>query len=403
MIERIQQILNAEEHRQRETISLIASENIASKAVREAASSVLTNKYAEGYPAARYYAGCENADAIEDLAGSLVQEIFGCAWANVQPHSGSQANFAVFCALLEPGDTILSLSLKAGGHLTHGAPVSATSKFFKIVHYTIDQNGLIDMREVEKLAKEYKPKLIISGGSSYPRFWDWKEFRRIADINGSYLLADIAHVAGLIAGGVHESPVPYADVITSTTHKTLRGPRGALIASNNPANHPDLYKKLDKAVFPGVQGGPIMNLIAAKAVGFAENLDESFKVYARQVISNAQVLAAELINAGGKLVTNGTDNHLMILDCKPFGLNAEEASTLLQKANILVNTSALVNDKTWKDASGIRLGTPYITTLGIEDISEFAKLLAQTLQTKNVDALKEYTISTARKLYAKFI
>lgn len=395
----IQKILAKEREKQSTSISLIASENIASKAVREAASSVLTNKYAEGYPGRRYYGGCEVADEIESLCIALVKELFNCNWANVQPHSGSQANQAVFYALLEPGDTILSLSLKAGGHLTHGASVSSTSKFYKIVHYGLGENDLIDMAQVEKLAREHKPKLIITGASGYPRLWDWKRFRTIADINGSYLLADIAHTAGLVAGNVHENMINEVDVITSTTHKTLRGPRGAFIASNNTA----ITRKLDSAVFPGIQGGPIMNIIAAKTIAFHEAGQPEFKQYAANTLKNATILANTFLEAGSKLVTGGTDNHLMILDCTSFGMSGNEAEALLKEAHIFVSSSALLNDTSWTTASGIRIGTPYITTLGIENTQEFASILSNALKSKNMANLKEYTITTAQRLYPKFL
>lgn len=396
--EKIFNILKNEEIRQSESISLIASENITSKEVRTALSSVLTNKYAEGYPGKRYYSGCENADEVENLCIDLVKQIFKAEWANVQPHSGSQANAAVFFALLNPGDTILSLSLEAGGHLTHGAKVSSVSTFYNIVHYTINENGLIDMEEVAILAKKHKPKLIITGASAYPGLWDWKRFSEIAKINNSYLLADIAHIAGLIAGGVDENPIEYVDVMTSTTHKTLRGPRGGIIISKSK----ELGEKIDKAIFPATQGGPIMNTIAAKAVAFAEILDPSFKVYAQNVKDNAKILANTLISEGGKLITNGTENHLMILDVRSFDLNAKEAEKLLMEANILVSPSALIGES-WTSPNGLRLGTPYITTLGITDIKEFANLFTQTLKTKQSAALKEYTITNASNLYKKFL
>lgn len=397
----IQNILKAEESRQLNTISLIASENIASLPVRAALSSVLTNKYAEGYPGRRYYAGCEHADEIEIYAIELVKKIFNCKWANVQPHSGSQANQAVFLALLNPGDTILSLSLEAGGHLTHGAKVSATSRFYNIVHYSLDSNGIIDMQQVEELARKHKPKLIITGASGYPRLFDWPRFRKIANEVGAYLMADIAHTAGLVAGGAHVNPVEFVDIITSTTHKTLRGPRGGIILSNNE----ELGAKIDRALFPGVQGGPLMNIIAAKAVAFEENLQPEFKTYAADVLKNAQILAKALQAVGGKLVTDGTDNHLMILDCRSFQLDGKSAEKLLCEANVLISVSALLDDTSWIKPSGIRLGTPYITTLGVNEneMHEFCKLFVDCLQTKNATKLKEHVVATANRLYPQFL
>ena len=398
LIEQINQILENEEKRQLSSISLIASENITSKAVRNACSSVLTNKYAEGYPNNRYYSGCEYADAIELLCIELVKKIFKCKFANVQPHSGSQANQAAFYALLEPGDTILSLSLKAGGHLTHGAPVSSISKTYKIVNYSLN-NGVIDMNEVAAIAKQYKPRLIITGASAYTRNWDWKAFKKIANENNAYLMADIAHIAGLIAGNAHESPVEYADIITSTTHKTLRGTRGGIILWNDE----NLTDKINKAIFPAVQGGPLMHIIAAKAAGFAENLDPSFAEYAQNVINNAKILEKRIKAANGRLISNGTDNHLMIMDCQSFQMNAKETEQLLKDANVFVSVSALLEDTSWKNPNGIRIGTPYITTLGVTDITEFAELFVKTLTTKNPTDLKKYVIYTANKLYPKFL
>lgn len=395
----IENVLKNEEIRQSNTISLIASENIASKNVRNACASVFTNKYAEGYPNARYYAGCEYADEIEIIAIDLAKQIFNCSWANVQPHSGSQANEAVYFALLQPGDTILSLNLEAGGHLTHGAKVSSVSRYFKIVNYTLDENGLIDMDAVEKLALEHKPKLIIAGASAYPRFFDWSRFRAIADSVNAYLMADIAHIAGLVAGDVHASPFPFAHVVTSTTHKTLRGPRGGIILSNDE----EIGAKIDKAVFPAIQGGPLMNTIAAKAVAFAEILHPDFAIYTKNVVENARILADKLVEAGGQLVTNGTDNHLMILDCNSFEMSGQQAQTLLLDANVLISKSKLLSDSSWLKPNGIRIGTPYITTLGVTDISEFADIFCDALKTKNNSNLKNFTIATAQKLYPKFL
>ena len=398
MSEIINKLLQQEEEKQSQTISLIASENITSKNVRKALSSVLTNKYAEGYPGKRYYTGCEFADKIELYCIELVKKIFNANWANVQPHSGSQANQAVFFALLNPGDTILSLSLEEGGHLTHGAKVSSISQQYNIINYHVDANGFIDMNNVEFLAKKYKPKLIITGASAYPRNWDWKKFREIADLNDSYLLADIAHIAGLIAGKTSENPIKYAHVLTSTTHKTLRGPRGGVIFSNSI----ELGKKIDKALFPGIQGGPLMNTIAAKAIAFEEVLTPEFELYAQNVLKNAQILANTLLNNHARLITSGTDNHLMILDCRSFELSATEAENLLKTAGIFVSASALPGES-WLKPSALRIGTPYITTLGITDITEFAQLFTNTLKIKNADNLRTYVQNNTKKLYKNFI
>jgi glycine hydroxymethyltransferase len=387
----IHDLLLEEERRQAKTISLIASENIASAAVREAMSSVLTNKYAEGYPGRRYYAGCEVADKIETRCIELAKQVFEATWANVQPHSGSQANFAVFLALLQPGDTILSLALEAGGHLTHGAKISATSKFYNVVHYGLNEHGIIDLEEVEKLAKQYKPRLIITGASAYSQLWPWQEFRRIADEHGAYLMADVAHTAGLIAGKAHENPITHVDVMTMTTHKTLRGPRGGLIVSNNA----ELGAKIDRAVFPGIQGGPLMNAIAAKAIGFEENLDPEFEIYASNVIKNAKILAQKFINVGAKLLSGGTENHLMIVDMKSFGLTGKEAEELLYQAGISVSVSALPGES-WQKPSAIRIGTPYVTTLGV-DVQELAELVIEALQTKKIEDLRRYSTNASKR------
>lgn len=392
-----QKILQKEIEKQKSTISLIASENLTSKNVREALSSVFTNKYAEGYPGHRYYSGCEFADEIEQHAINLVKKIFGAEWANVQPHSGSQANQAVFFALLnqEVGkqDTILSLSLEAGGHLTHGAKVSSSGKYNKIVHYTLNKEGLIDMKEVESLAKEHKPKMIIAGGSAYARNWDWKRFREIADMVGAYLFVDMAHIAGLVASDECENPVKYAHVVTSTTHKTLRGPRGGIIlsqygknASEENAKYKDLGSKIDKALFPGIQGGPLMNNVAAKAISFEEILTAEYKNYMKNVLLNSKKLAEKLIAKGGELVSGGTDNHLLILDCRSFGMNAQECETLLKEGGVYLSKSALIGDS-WREPNAVRLGTAYISNL-IDDISEFADCLVETLVTKDALLLK---------------
>jgi len=368
------ELMRREVMRQTETLDLIASENLASEAVLEATGSIFTNKYAEGYPNARYYGGCEITDQVELLAIERAKKLFGADHANVQPHSGSQANQAVYLAFLKPGDTILSMSLAAGGHLSHGAPVSMTGKWFNIVHYGVDPiTETIDLNEVEKLALEHKPKLIIAGASAYPRFIDFQGFKEVADKVGAILMVDMAHIAGLVAAGVHPSPVPYADVVTTTTHKTLRGPRGGLILCK--AEH---AKAIDKAVFPGVQGGPLVHIIAAKAVAFKEDSDPSFKEYSAQVVRNAKIMAETFASKGVRVVTGGTDNHLMLLDVTSVGLTGKEAEELLAEVGIVVNKNAIPFDKLPpRVASGIRIGTPSITTRGLRE--EECKLLAENM------------------------
>jgi len=368
------ELMRREVMRQTETLDLIASENLASEAVLEATGSIFTNKYAEGYPNARYYGGCEITDQVELLAIERAKKLFGADHANVQPHSGSQANQAVYLAFLKPGDTILSMSLAAGGHLSHGAPVSMTGKWFNIVHYGVDPvTETIDLNEVEKLALEHKPKLIIAGASAYPRFIDFQGFKEIADKVGAILMVDMAHIAGLVAAGVHPSPVPYADVVTTTTHKTLRGPRGGLILCK--AEH---AKAIDKAVFPGVQGGPLVHIIAAKAVAFKEDSKPSFKEYSAQVVRNAKIMADTFASKGVRVVTGGTDNHLMLLDVTSVGLTGKEAEELLAEVGIVVNKNAIPFDKlSPRVASGIRIGTPNITTRGLRE--EECKLLAENM------------------------
>lgn len=368
------ELMRRESLRQNRTLDLIASENLASEAVLEATGSIFTNKYAEGYPNARYYGGCEVADQVEMLAIERAKRLFGADHANVQPHSGSQANQAVYLAFLKPGDTILSMSLAAGGHLSHGAPVSMTGKWFNIVHYGVDpKTETIDLNEVEKLALEHKPKLIIAGASAYPRFIDFQGFREIADKVGAIFMVDMAHIAGLVAAGVHPSPVPFADVVTTTTHKTLRGPRGGLILCK--AEH---AKAIDKAVFPGVQGGPLVHIIAAKAVAFKEDSEPSFKEYSAQVVKNAKTMAEAFASNGIRVVTGGTDNHLMLLDVTSVGLTGKEAEELLAEVGIVVNKNAIPFDKLPpRVASGIRIGTPNITTRGLRD--EECKLLAEQM------------------------
>jgi glycine hydroxymethyltransferase len=365
--------------RQRHEIELIASENIVSRAVMEAQGSVMTNKYAEGYPGARYYGGCEFVDVAENLAIERAKKLFGAAFANVQPNSGSQMNQAVFLALLQPGDTFMGLDLAAGGHLTHGSPVNMSGKWFKPAHYTVRQDDqLIDMDAVAKQAEEVKPKLIIAGGSAYSRAWDFKRFREIADSVGAYLLVDMAHFAGLVAGGVHASPVPHAHVTTTTTHKSLRGPRGGLILTNDEA----LAKKFNSAIFPGLQGGPLMHVIAAKAVAFKEALQPDFKVYAKNVVENAKALAETLRAQGYDIVSGGTDNHLMLVDLRPKGLKGNVSEKALVRAGITCNKNGVPYDpeKPWV-TSGIRLGTPAATTrgFGIAEFKQTGEMIAEVL------------------------
>ncbi|MAU41693.1 MAG: serine hydroxymethyltransferase [Kordiimonas sp.] len=363
--------LTAEAGRQQDHIELIASENIVSKAVLEAQGSLLTNKYAEGYPGRRYYGGCEFVDVAENLAIERAKKLFGAAYVNVQPHSGAQANGAVFMALVKPGETIMGMSLAAGGHLTHGAPPAQSGKWFNAVQYGVrKEDAQIDFDEVEALAKEHKPRIIIAGGSAYPRQIDFARFRAIADEVGAYLMVDMAHFAGLVAGGAHPNPLPFADVVTTTTHKTLRGPRGGMILSNNP----DLGKKFNSAVFPGLQGGPLMHVIAAKAVAFGEALKPSFKDYAEQVVANSRALAAKLKAGGCDIVSGGTDTHLMLVDLRPKGLTGKIADASLGRANITCNKNGVPFDpQPPMVTSGIRLGTPAGTTRGF-GVAEFEKI-----------------------------
>ena len=358
-------IIQKELKRQQEQVELIASENIVSRAVMEAQGSVLTNKYAEGYPAHRYYCGCEFIDEIETLAQQRAKKLFNAEYVNVQPHSGSQANMAVYVALMQPGDTIMGMSLDAGGHLTHGAKVSLSGKMFNAVQYGVCQDsGLIDFDQVEALAAEYKPKLIVAGGSAYPRQIDFARFRCIADSVGAYLMVDMAHFAGLVAGGQHPNPLQYADVVTTTTHKTLRGPRGGMILTNNA----ELYKKINSAVFPGTQGGPLEHVIAAKAVCFGEDLTPQFQAYAKQVIANAKVMGNTLIKRGLALVSGGTDTHLVLVDLRPKGLTGDVVTTALEKAHITCNKNAIPFDpQPPRITSGVRLGTPAGTTRGFKE------------------------------------
>jgi glycine hydroxymethyltransferase len=361
--------------RQQNHIELIASENIVSKAVLEAQGSVLTNKYAEGYPSKRYYGGCEHVDVSENLAIDRAKKLFDCKFANVQPHSGAQANGAVYLALIKPGDTILGMSLNSGGHLTHGAKPAQSGKWFNAVHYDVNkETGLIDYNMVEKLAVDNKPKIIIAGGRAYSRIIDFKKFRDICDKVGAYLLVDMAHFSGLVAGGVYPNPTKYADVVTSTTHKVLRGPRGGIILTNNE----DLIKKFNSAIFPGLQGGPLMHVIAAKAVCFKEALSNDFKVYTNNVINNAKVLAEALENKGFKIFSDGTDTHLMLLDLRSFQVTGKDAQSSLGRANITCNKNGIPFDtESPMITSGIRLGTPACTTRGF-GTHEF-KLIAELI------------------------
>jgi len=365
----------SEQERQNSHIELIASENWVSKAVMAAMGSPLTNKYAEGYPGKRYYGGCECVDVVETLAIERAKKLFGCDYVNVQPHSGAQANMAVQFAILNPGDTFMGMNLAHGGHLTHGSPVNMSGKWFHVVPYGVDSEGFIDYDEVRRIAHESKPKMIIAGASAYARSIDFKMFRAIADEVGAVLMVDMAHIAGLVAAGLHESPIPYADVVTTTTHKTLRGPRGGMILCNQEAA--DKYN-FNKAIFPGTQGGPLMHVIAAKAVCFEEALTDEFKEYQKNVVVNAQALCKGLITRGLKIVSGGTDNHLMLLDLSPLDLTGKDIEKLLDRAHITANKNTIPNDpKSPFVTSGIRLGTPAITTRGMntEDMDEIAEAI----------------------------
>lgn len=369
-----------EANRQRNKIELIASENFVSETVMEANGTPLTNKYAEGYPSKRYYGGCEYVDVVENLAIERAKELFGAGYANVQPHSGAQANMAVFFALLEPGDTVLSMSLAHGGHLSHGSPVNMSGKYFNIVPYGVTEDtNTIDYDEVRRLALECKPKLILAGASAYPRIIDFEKFASIAKEVGAYFMVDMAHIAGLVAAGVHPSPMPYADVVTTTTHKTLRGPRGGLILTNDE----ELAKKFNKAIFPGIQGGPLMHTIAAKAVCLGEALKPEFKEYQKQVAKNAQALANQLVKEGLKLVSGGTDNHLMLVDLSETDVTGKEAEKMLDEVGITVNKNAIPFDtKSPFITSGIRIGTPATTSRGFteDDMEEVGKLIGLTIR-----------------------
>jgi glycine hydroxymethyltransferase len=393
-----------EEKRQQQHIELIASENSVSPAILDALGTVLTNKYAEGYPGKRYYGGCYVVDDVERLAQNRVQELFGCSFSNVQPHSGSQANQATFLAFLNPGDTFLALSLNAGGHLTHGSSVNLSGKWFHAVHYGVSpEDGLIDLAEVEALAHKHRPKMIITGASAYPRFIDFEGFRRIADAVGALFLVDMAHIAGLVAAGVHPSPFPHAHVVTSTTHKTLRGPRGGLILWNDASLSP----KINSALFPGLQGGPLLNVIAAKAVCFHEALQPSFQKYGRQVVTNADVLGKTLQNLGFQLVSGGTDNHLVLLDLRHHNLTGKKAESLLEQVGLVVNKNSIPFDPLPpRETSGIRLGTPAGTTRGFgekefQKIGEWIGRILRSDETSQEAVLKEIkeSVSALCELY----
>ena len=369
--------IEQEYFREKNGIELIASENVVSEAVLLAAGSILTNKYAEGYPGHRYYGGCEKVDIVETLAQERAKKLFGAAYANVQPHSGSQANTAVYVALLQPGDTVLGMSLSEGGHLTHGSPVNLSGLYYHFIPYGLDPvTERIDYDRLEALAQEHKPKLIVAGASAYPRIIDFERIADIAHRVGAYLMVDMAHIAGLVAAGLHPSPLPFADVVTTTTHKTLRGPRGGLILTNSE----DMAKKINKAIFPGIQGGPLLHIIAAKAVCFGEALTPSFAAYQQRIVDNAHTLGEALAQNGFRLVSGGTDNHLMLLDLRPFGLTGKEMETRLDACGITVNKNAIPNDPEKPFVtSGIRIGTPAVTTRGMgqEEMRTIAHLITR--------------------------
>ena len=397
--EEVGQAIKDEYARQNRNIELIASENIVSPTVLYAMGSVLTNKYAEGYPSKRYYGGCENVDVVENIAIERVKKLFNCEYANVQPHSGAQANMAVFFAMLNPGDTYMGMSLDAGGHLSHGSPVNFSGKYFNCVPYGVDENGYIDYDNILELAKKHKPKLIIAGASAYPRIIDFKKFREIADEVGAHLMVDMAHIAGLVAAGLHPSPFPYADVVTTTTHKTLRGPRGGVILSNNEINEKFNF---NKAIFPGTQGGPLEHVIAGKAVAFKEALDPSFKEYQAQIVKNCKALAEALRNKGFNMVTGGTDNHLLLLDLTNFDITGKELQARCDNAYITLNKNAIPNDpRSPFVTSGVRIGTAAITSRGMKekDMEIIADLIYQTVTDyeKNIDNIREKVVTLCKK------
>ena len=398
----IQEAINKELSRQRDKLEMIASENIVSKAVMQAQGSVLTNKYAEGYPGKRYYGGCEYVDVVEQLAIDRAKKLFGAEYANVQPHSGAQANTAVYFALLQPGDTILGMNLTDGGHLTHGSPVNISGKYFKIIPYGVDkETERIDYDELERLAKEHQPKLIVGGASAYSRIIDFERMAQIAKSVGAYFMVDMAHIAGLVAAGLHPSPVPYADVVTTTTHKTLRGPRGGLILCRDA----EFGKQFNKAIFPGIQGGPLMHVVAAKAVAFKEALSDEFKVYQQQVLDNAKALSDELVKKGFRIVSGGTDNHLMLVDLRSKNITGKEAQFLLDEIGITANRNTIPFEPLSPFVtSGIRLGTPALTTRGLkeEDIREVADIIADVIENREDSAVIETTKAKVQAICKKF-
>ena len=392
--------VDSELQRQRHNIELIASENIVSKAVLLAAGNVLTNKYAEGYPSKRYYGGCQCVDVVEEIARERAKKLFGCNFANVQPHSGANANLATFFALVNPGDTVMGMNLQQGGHITHGSPVNISGKYFNIVPYGVnDETEMIDYDEMLKIAKECQPKLIVVGASAYSRIIDFARCRQIADEVGAYLMVDMAHIAGLVAAGVHPSPVPYADVVTTTTHKTLRGPRGGMILTNNE----ELAKKIDKAVFPGTQGGPLMHIITAKAVALGEALTDEYKEYQQQVVKNAAALAEALKAEGFKLVSNGTDNHLMLLNLVNEGITGKELEHRLAEVHITANKNTVPNDpQSPFITSGLRIGTPAVTTRGFKEAEmvKIAKWIREVVD--DFEGNKERISKEVQELCASF-
>ncbi len=396
----IAEVMELELGRQRRNLELIASENLVSPYVMAAMNSVLTNKYAEGYPGRRYYGGCEYVDIAEQLCIDRAKELFGANFANVQPHSGSQANSAVYLALCKPGDTVLGMDLANGGHLSHGSPVSFSGKLYNAISYRVDETtGLIDYEDIRRQALEYHPKMIIAGASAYPRIIDFKIFREVADEVGAYLMVDMAHIAGLVAAGLHPSPLPYADVVTTTTHKTLRGPRGGVILSNDA----DIAKKINSAVFPGTQGGPLMHIVAAKAVAFGEALKPEFKEYQTQVVKNASVMAQTLLDGGVKLVSGGTDNHLMLLDLCDQEISGRELEERLDQVRITVNKNKVPGDqRSARETSGIRIGSPAVTTRGFkeEEMKTIGQLICRTIF--DFDNSREEILATVEDLCTRF-
>lgn len=395
---KIAEAIKDEMERQNSHIELIASENWVSKAVMAAMGSPLTNKYAEGYPGKRYYGGCQCVDVVEELARERAKELFGCEYANVQPHSGAQANMAVFFAILQPGDTYMGMNLDHGGHLTHGSPVNMSGKYFNVVPYGVNDEGVIDYDKVLEIAKECRPKMIVAGASAYARTIDFKRFREIADEVGAYLMVDMAHIAGLVAAGLHPSPIPYAHVTTTTTHKTLRGPRGGMILSSNEMNEKFNF---NKAVFPGIQGGPLMHVIAAKAVCFKEALQPEFKEYQKQILRNAKALCEGLKKRGVKIVSGDTDNHLMLVDLTEAGVSGKELEKRLDDAHVTCNKNTIPNDpRSPFVTSGVRLGTPAVTTRGMkeEDMDKIAEIIAMVIESEdNVEAARKMAAELTEK------